>query len=402
MLDVGAYINQVKCDSDQLVVLKKVHDNITDWDLPNECPLHCYGRLIKDGELKIKSHDDQKIHVRYVFIFAKIMVLCKSIRGNQFSFKEHLQLNEFFLEDLPNRAKLNRDASWSFQWLLVKKNKQTVYTLSARSESLKSEMVKAMEEALDNLEPPAFKSSNHRFEMFTFERPTTCIRCSKFLKGLIYQGYKCRVCNLSVHKECLVNSGRCMAQPIPQNSTNHIDDIIRDQLWFAGEMDRETAAALLDRRVPGTYLLRVRPQCDEARYALSLKTKDSVRHMRVFKKRFDDADQYYLSESRFFKTVLDLVRFYEHTSLRENYERLSESAKLLWPYRQFVAEVEYDFNPDLADEHQIALRTGCRVVIFDKHIADGWWKGKFQNQVGTFPMQCVRVLREVTTQDCNE
>lgn len=181
-----------------------------------------------------------------------------------------------------------------------------------------------------------------------------------------------------------------------------MDDLIRDQLWFAGEMDRETATSLLERRVPGTYLLRVRPQCDEARYALSLKTNDNVRHMRVFKKRVDDTEQYYLSESRFFKTVLDLVRFYEHTSLRENYERLQENARLLWPFRQLVAEVEYDFKPDGVIDQQIALRTGCRVVVLDKHNIDGWYKGRYQNQVGIFPMKCVRVLREVTTQDCHE
>lgn len=402
MLDVGAYINQVKCDSDQLVVLKKVHDNITDWALPSEYAIHYYGRLIKDGELKIKSHDDQKIHVRYVFIFTKIMILCKQIRGNQFSFKEHLQLNEFMLEDLPNRAKLNRDASWSFQWLLVKKNKQLVYTLSARSEALKSAMMKAIEESLDSLEPQAFKTTNHRLEMNTFDTPTTCIKCSKFLKGLIFQGYKCQVCNLAVHKECIITSGRCIAQPTKPNSINHMDDLIRDQLWFASEMDRETATTLLDRRLPGTYLLRVRSQGDDARYALSLKTNDSVRHMRVFKKRVDDTEQYYLSESRFFKSVLDLVRFYERNSLRENYERLQENARLLWSYRQLVAEVEYDFKPDGANDQQLALRTGWRVVVFDKHSVDGWWKGRCQNQIGIFPMQCVRVLREITTQECNE
>lgn len=81
MVDVAQYINEVKRDSDHLVLLKQVKENITDWDITLEnYPLEHYGRLIKDGELKIKSHDDQKIHSRYVFIFDKIMIFCKSIR----------------------------------------------------------------------------------------------------------------------------------------------------------------------------------------------------------------------------------------------------------------------------------------------------------------------------------
>lgn len=80
MVDVASYINEVKRDSDHLLLLKQVQDNITDWNISADSPLESYGHLLKDGELKIKSHDDQKVHSRYVFIFDKIMILCKSIR----------------------------------------------------------------------------------------------------------------------------------------------------------------------------------------------------------------------------------------------------------------------------------------------------------------------------------
>jgi guanine nucleotide exchange factor VAV len=34
--------------------------------MPENTELKDYGRLLKDGELRIKAHDDQKIKVRYV------------------------------------------------------------------------------------------------------------------------------------------------------------------------------------------------------------------------------------------------------------------------------------------------------------------------------------------------
>lgn len=39
--------------------------------------LAAYGRLLLDGELKVKAHEDQKLKLRYVFVFDKLMLLCK-------------------------------------------------------------------------------------------------------------------------------------------------------------------------------------------------------------------------------------------------------------------------------------------------------------------------------------
>lgn len=49
--------------------------------MPDGLELKDYGRLQKDGELKIRSHDgDNRIKSRYVFIFDKVMLMCKSTR----------------------------------------------------------------------------------------------------------------------------------------------------------------------------------------------------------------------------------------------------------------------------------------------------------------------------------
>lgn len=404
MLDVATYINEVKRDSDHLSLLKQVQENISDWELTPNIELHSFGHLLKDGELKIKAHArDQKAHMRYVFIFEKIMVLCKPSRNGQFSFKEYLQLSEFNIEDVTNRPVLTREARWSYQWLLVRKNNKDAYTLYARTIDLKRKMMKAIKDAMDVLEPNTLKMTNHEFDLHTFEKPVSCNRCSKFLKGLIYQGYICKKCGISVHKECIGGSGRCSTSSSHSHHNLHSpnsqipEESLREYLWFAGIMERETANSILDQRAVGTYLLRLRPQESDARYALSLKTENGVRHMRVLRKQVDGIEQYYLSESRFFRSVLCLVQFYRHTSLRESYQRLSESDRLLWPYRQLLAEVIREFRPDPSISlEQLPLRLSTRIVVVSKHQEpDGWWYGRTNGLVGYFPSNCVRIIQEV-------
>lgn len=53
-----------------------------DWDRSGAegGSLAAYGRLLLDGELKVKAHEDQKMRMRYVFVFDKYMLLCKPVK----------------------------------------------------------------------------------------------------------------------------------------------------------------------------------------------------------------------------------------------------------------------------------------------------------------------------------
>lgn len=124
----------------------------------------------------------------------------------------------------------------------------------------------------DNLEPLACRSTDHKFQLTTFEKATACRHCSKFLKGLIHQGYRCKMCDICVHKGCISSTGRCkQLSPAPPVCDRQLSEFY----WFAGTMSRDTASAKLENRKVGTYLLRVRPQgassSNETMYALSLK-----------------------------------------------------------------------------------------------------------------------------------
>lgn len=122
------------------------------------------------------------------------------------------------------------------------------------------------------------------------------------------------------------------------------------------------------------------------RDTIFFRAEGAVKHIRIFKRDVDGADLYYLSESRFFKSVVELVEYYERASLSENFEKLDQ--RLLWPYRRVVAKALFDFRG--CERNQLSLRRGCRVVVLSKEgDAKGWWKGKIGDQIGFFPKEYV-------------
>ena len=104
MLDVSEYINEVKRDSEQLHIIAEIQASITDLHLPSRAELRDYGRLRKDSELRVQSHGEAggKIKTRYVFVFDKALIMCKSTRGDQYSFKDSLRLQMYRVQDVPN------------------------------------------------------------------------------------------------------------------------------------------------------------------------------------------------------------------------------------------------------------------------------------------------------------
>lgn len=438
MVDVAQYCNEVKRDSDTLQIMHDIQESISDWVMPEGTELKDYGRLLKDGELRIKAHNDQKVKVRYVFIFDQVMLMCKSVRGDQYSFKESLHLREYKVEDVTNRRVLHQSSRWSYQWLLVRKSERTAFTMYARTEELKKKWIKAIQDALDNIEPAVCRTTDHRFQMTTFEKPTTCSHCSKFLKGRIFQGYRCERCSIACHKPCIPFSGRCGMKPPPElpprppvlnprhdsdpNAINHTiqlpqplplvagegsrrswiqdNEALKEYLWFVGEMGRDQASSLLEPTTDGTYLLRIRPQGpthpNETAFALSMKADNEVKHMKVYEKDMDNVPHYYLSESRFFRSVVELISCYEHTSLAENFIGLH--VKLRWPFRRIVVVAEMDYNP--TEPNQLPLKKGAQVVVLSKE-ADhmGWWKGKANDRVGFFPKVYVREISDTFSVD---
>ncbi|ENN72651.1 hypothetical protein YQE_10749, partial [Dendroctonus ponderosae] len=327
MLDVARYINEAHRDVEHLNVINNLQETILEWEHDPDMRLSDYGKLRKDTELKIKAHDDQKTRNRYVFIFDKCILICKQLKGNQFAYRDILNIMEYHVEEIHNRAILNNQGRRSYSFLLVKHAQEMAYTIYVRTLELKDQVIKAIAEA--QLVPPA--------------APLT---------------------------------------PIER-------DPLATKLWYVGEMERTVARNKLMYREDGTFLVRMSIDSAGTKsgdYAVSLQYNGSAKHMRI--SMIDDgpgdAKKYFLSVSRFFSSIEDLIKYYENHSLRENFALLREDTRLLYPFRQLRAIVLKNYDAQTRDE--LSVREGQVLKVLEQDgYRDGWWKGRTgDNRVSFF------------------
>lgn len=248
MLDLGQYINEVKRDTEALQIINDIEKTITGLNMPPNTQLSDYGRLVTDGFIRIKvPHDsrtklphDSKIKLphdlkikqkRYVFVFDKVMLICKvsGVRGYQY--KEALVLSEYEFDINPatnqtdTLSKHTAKEKWSFNFNLIRSSDRTIYSFYAKTLELKNKWVDAIQKAMDNIRPAACRNNktNHEFLMHTFDKASSCDHCGKLLLGLYYQGYRCRSCFTSAHKGCLAQTRPCGPKLPPRlnNTLNH-------------------------------------------------------------------------------------------------------------------------------------------------------------------------------------
>lgn len=152
MVDVAQFTNEVKRDCEHLIVIQKVRESIIDLNLPNGNDLQQYGRLLLDGDLNIKAHEDQKTKHRYAFIFEKLMILVKNtstrIGDGQYSFRDAHNLAEYRIEMGHSRKTLGRDSRFKYQLLLARKSNSTAFTLYMKTEGERNKWIKALNEAM--------------------------------------------------------------------------------------------------------------------------------------------------------------------------------------------------------------------------------------------------------------
>uniref|UniRef100_A0A8C1BHX7 Vav guanine nucleotide exchange factor 3 n=2 Tax=Cyprinus carpio TaxID=7962 RepID=A0A8C1BHX7_CYPCA len=163
------------------------------------------------------------------------------------------------------------------------------------------------------------------------------------------------------------------------------------QPWFAGPMERLQAEAELLNRRSSTYLVRHRSR-EFNEYAISIKYNNDVKHIKILTKE----GLFHIAENRKFRSILELIEYYKHHSLREGFRTLdttlqfayrelengANSTYLFTPKVMGVAIARYDFSS--RDTRELTLQEGDVVKIYSKTGANGWWRGEVNGRVSVF------------------
>ncbi|XP_047468847.1 protein vav-like isoform X2 [Penaeus chinensis] len=418
MMDLADYINEVKRDNEMLQIIEDIQTSI--MDIPEELRRReDLGKLRLDGEIKIECHPEPN-KKRYVFVFDKVMMMCKSAKrlsqlfvnnnSNRWSmgetsgeeekyvFKDCVKLENCKVEDtvLTSSGGTIRNKQNSF-FLVVSGNKKA-YTIITKDLDSKEKWMKSITDAIESLSPPENQSQNHSFAITTFKMPNTrCSICKKLMKGSIFQGYQCPTCKMIVHKSCLnklTQNHTCTIEypgnqfsvslavphnapqpPIPDNLQ------VQEYPWWAERMSRNEATIHLGLAAEGTFLLRWSDHNEQP--VLSLKAMGEVKHMRVY--RQEETGYFYLSEARYFTSVVDLVHHYRSSPLSESFTGLD--CCLRRPIYD-TAIVRYPYEGSGAGH--LRLVQGQRVMIISREgEGRGWWKGRIGSRMGYFPREYV-------------
>ena len=87
------------------------------------------------------------------------------------------------------------------------------YTIFARTAEDKAIWMEAFKEAFAYAH--LGEEHGHDLSLTTFEKPTNCDVCFRLLKGLFYQGSKCKKCSRSIHQGCVEGLPPCGNLLIP-------------------------------------------------------------------------------------------------------------------------------------------------------------------------------------------
>lgn len=321
MVDLCHHLNEIKRDTEAIQIINEIEQSIT--GLPAQ--LIDYGRLLRDGKVKLRLGDSNDVQLKvYVFLFDKALLICKPNQSKlerTYQFRELLNLRDYELRfDQFNSEQLGlvRVEKWSHSFTLFRLADGTKFHLYAKTAELKSKWTNAISEAKANMRP----QSIHEFVKSNFDVTSYCDNCKKILHGMFFQGYKCRVCSIAVHKECVTTHKACRStnldSPTAISDDMYVNFKLSEYPWFVGRMGREQAQSILENTPDGTFLVRESPK-HNCSLVISLNYASKVNHMRVF---VSSQNEWYLSENRYFKSLVELVNWYKTQSLIENFQML--------------------------------------------------------------------------------
>uniref|UniRef100_F6TWV8 Vav guanine nucleotide exchange factor 2 n=1 Tax=Equus caballus TaxID=9796 RepID=F6TWV8_HORSE len=202
MQDLAMYINEVKRDKETLKKISEFQSSIENLQVK----LEEFGRPKIDGELKVRSIVNHTKQDRYLFLFDKVVIVCKR-RGYSYELKEIIELLFHKMTDDPMN---NKDVKkWSYGFYLIHLQGKQGFQFFCKTEDMKRKWMEQFEMAMSNIRPDKANANHHSFQMYTFDKTTNCKACRMFLRGTFYQGYLCTKCGVGAHKECLEVTPPC-------------------------------------------------------------------------------------------------------------------------------------------------------------------------------------------------
>uniref|UniRef100_A0A672ITN1 Vav 2 guanine nucleotide exchange factor n=1 Tax=Salarias fasciatus TaxID=181472 RepID=A0A672ITN1_SALFA len=433
MQDLAMYINEVKRDNETLKKISEFQSSIENLQVK----LEEYGRPKIDGELKVCSIVNRTKQDRYIFLFDKVVIVCKR-KGYSYELKEIIELQSYKMSDDPMN---NRDMKkWSYGFYLIHLQGKQGFQFFCKTEETKRKWMEQFEMAMSNIKPERATANQHNFQMHTFDKNTNCRACKMLLRGIFYQGYYCSRCGTGAHKECLEVITICKIsssqtgpkmvavrnyhgtptgdfiellkgdpdttwwevrpsaasrslRPPSSRFVSHRASLSRPPSrdaeyygypWFAGNMERQQADNLLKSHCSGTYLIRERT-AEAERFAISIKFNDEVKHIKVIEK-----DSWiHITEAKKFESLLELVEYYQAHSLKESFKLLDTT--LRYPYKsrersltrastrspvftpRVVSTAVARYNFAARDMRELSLREGDIVKIYSKIGGDQGW-----------------------------
>uniref|UniRef100_A0A3Q3WDR1 Uncharacterized protein n=1 Tax=Mola mola TaxID=94237 RepID=A0A3Q3WDR1_MOLML len=216
MQDLAMYINEVKRDNETLKKISEFQSSIENLQVK----LEEYGRPKIDGELKVCSIVNRTKQDRYIFLFDKVVIVCKR-KGYSYELKEIIELQSYKMSDDPMN---NKDMKkWSYGFYLIHLQGKQGFQFFCKTEETKRKWMEQFDMAMSNIKPERATANQHNFQMHTFDKNTNCRACKMLLRGIFYQGYYCSRCGTGAHKECLevitickISSTRLLMFPGPK------------------------------------------------------------------------------------------------------------------------------------------------------------------------------------------
>eukprot|EP00048_Salpingoeca_helianthica_P010585 m.151957 g.151957 ORF g.151957 m.151957 type:complete len:894 (+) comp15100_c2_seq4:180-2861(+) len=255
-LDLAKHVNECKRDVDNsLLVERQIQASLRDFQpfQMGAVPLTDCGRFVCDTDVQLRLDSVAKISRRYIFLFQKAIVVCKTKLGNC-HFLYIMILRDFLLEDEPDKGKTY---GFTLRSSLPAASGLNC-TLFFSSPALKKQWLDAVlmcksSCVADGLRKPAPGIKAHHLVVTCFKDSQSCSFCNRLLWGYILQGFECSHCKVRAHHDCVQRlDPRCIISTGPRakdgsyyeindHRTTTIDP--RTRLPTAAASDHAAAAA---------------------------------------------------------------------------------------------------------------------------------------------------------------